>query len=60
MEVPPSIVVVAALAASADIGPAGGGDHGDVAANEIGRERRQSIGLVIGPTYSIATFLPST
>jgi hypothetical protein len=31
-----------------------------VAANEIGRERRQSIELVIGPTYSIATFSPST
>ena len=36
------IVVVAALAANAEAGTAGG-DHGDLPANQISRERRQSI-----------------
>ena len=30
-------------------GRAGGGDHVDLAANEIGRHRRQSIGLILAP-----------
>jgi hypothetical protein len=30
--------------------PPEGGDHCDAAANEIGGQRRQSIGLVVGPT----------
>ena len=43
------IVVVAALAASAAGGTAGRGDHGDLPANQIGRQRRQSIELIVGP-----------
>ena len=42
------IVVVAALAASA-AGVADGGDHGDLPANQIGRQRRQPIELIFGP-----------
>ena len=43
------IVVVAALAANAEAGPAGRGDHGDLPANQFGRQRRQPIGLILGP-----------
>ena len=42
------IVVVAALAANAGAS-AGRGDHGDLPANQIGRQRRQSIELILGP-----------
>ena len=42
------IVVVAALAASA-AGVSGRGDHGDPSANQIGRQRRQPIDLILGP-----------
>ena len=53
------IVVVAALAAIV-AGVARRGDHGDLAANQFGRQRRQSIELVSAQRYSIATFSPST
>ena len=43
------IVVVAALAANADSDAAGRDDHGDLAANQIGRQRRQPIELILGP-----------
>ena len=42
------IVVVAALAANA-AEAAGRGDHGDPSANQIGRQRRQPIDLILGP-----------
>ena len=42
------IVVVAALAANA-AGTAGRDDHGDLSANQIGCQRRQSIELILGP-----------
>ena len=43
------IVVVAALAASA-ARSRGRGDHGDLATNQVGRQRRQPIVLNLGPT----------
>ena len=43
------IVVVAALAASAGTVTSGRDDHGDLSANQFGRQRRQSIELVLGP-----------
>ena len=43
------IVVVAALAASADRGTSGRDDHGDLPANQFGRQRRQPIELILGP-----------
>ena len=42
------IVVVAALAASAE-GGFRRDDHGDPSANQIGRQRRQPIDLILGP-----------
>ena len=42
------IVVVAALAANAAMLHRGG-DHGDLPANQIGRQRRQPIELILGP-----------
>ena len=41
--------MVAALAANADSGAAGRGDHGDLPANQFGRQRRQPIELIFGP-----------
>ena len=43
------IVVVAALAANADSETSGRDDHGDAAANQFGRQRRQPIDLIVGP-----------
>ncbi len=43
------IVVVAALAANADSGTSGRGDHGDLSANQFGRQLRQPIDLIVGP-----------
>ena len=43
------IVVVADLAANAAAVPPARGDHGDLSANQFGRQRRQSIGLIFGP-----------
>ena len=43
------IVVVAALAANAEAGRSGRGDHGDLSANQFGRQRRQPIDLILGP-----------
>ena len=42
------IVVVAALAANAER-TSGRDDHGDLSANQIGRQRRQPIDLILGP-----------
>ena len=44
------IVVVAALAANAEAGARLPCDHGDPSANQIGRQRRQSIILAVRPT----------
>ena len=43
------IVVVAALAAQRRRRRSGRGDHGDPSANQFGRQRRQSIDLILGP-----------
>ena len=43
------IVVVAALAANAEAATTGRGDHGDLSANQFGRQRRQPIELILGP-----------
>ena len=43
------IVVVAALAANADGVTSGRDDHGDLSANQFGRQRRQPIELILGP-----------
>ena len=43
------IVVVAALAAKCRSGAADRGDHGDLSANQFGRQRRQPIDLTFGP-----------
>ena len=43
------IVVVAALAANAAADASARGDHGDLSANQIGRQRRQPIDLILGP-----------
>ena len=43
------IVAVAALAASAADGASASDDHGDPSANQIGRQLRQSIELILGP-----------
>ena len=53
------IVVVAALAASA-AGVASRGDHGDLAANQFGRQRRQPIVLTLCPAVFDRQFWPST
>ena len=44
------IVVVAAFAAKAEGMFRRRGDHGDLATNQIGRQRRQPIGVDLRPT----------
>ena len=41
--------MVAALAAKRRSGAADRDDHGDLSANQIGRQRRQPIDLILGP-----------
>src|SRR6516165_11207172 len=54
------IVVVASLAANAEAAPPGRGDHGDLPANQVGRQLRQSISLILRPAIYDPTFSPST
>jgi hypothetical protein len=44
------IAVVAALAASADVGASGRDDHGNPAFDQLGRHLRQSLRLIVGKT----------